>query len=141
MRRLLWAAAALAITAANAGAHANSVSYAEFSIDDRTVRAIVRLPLDDVDLLLRIDRDLDGRVSDAEFGASRAAIHAYLAKHLHVAMNGAPLAASLARAGAWHDASGFAGFGLLAVGVSGVGHDLQCRRVSDRFFRGLRHRQ
>jgi hypothetical protein len=108
MRRLVWAAAALAITAGNAGAHANSVSYAEFAVDDRMVRAIVRLPLDDVDLLLRLDRDLDGRVSDAELGASGAAIHAYLAKHLRIAMNGAPLAESLERAGEWRDPSGFA---------------------------------
>jgi hypothetical protein len=108
MRRLLWTAAALSITAGTAGAHANSVSYAEFSVDERMVRAIVRLPLDDVDLLLRLDRDLDGGVSDAEFGASRAAIHAYLATHLHVAINGAPLAAALERAGVWRDVSGFA---------------------------------
>src|SRR5204862_6841988 len=34
-------------------AHANSVSYAEYSADGRLVHAVVRLPLDDVDLLLR----------------------------------------------------------------------------------------
>jgi len=107
MRRLLWAAAVLAVTAGDAAAHANSVSYAEFSVDAATVRAIVRLPLDDVDLLLRLDRDLDGRVSGAELDASRAAIRAYVSKHLHVAMNGAPLAESLERAAAWRDASGF----------------------------------
>jgi hypothetical protein len=107
MRRLLWAAAALAITASHAGAHPNSVSYAEFSVDERMVRAIVRLPLDDVDLLLRLDRDLDGGVSDAELGAARAAIHAYIVKHLHLATNGAPLAATLERAGVWRDPSAF----------------------------------
>jgi hypothetical protein len=88
-------------------AHANSVSYAEYSVDGRTVHAIVRLPLDDVDLLLRLDRDLDGQVSNAELDASRNAIRAYLAKHLHVTMNRATIAAALDRAGAWRDPSGF----------------------------------
>jgi hypothetical protein len=88
-------------------AHANSVSFAEFSIDGRAVRAIVRLPLDDVDLLLRLDRDLDGQVSGAELDASTATIRAYLAKHLGVTANGAPVAESLDRVATWRDASGF----------------------------------
>src|SRR5712691_11776901 len=65
-------------------AHANSVSYAEYSADGRIVHAVVRLPLDDVDLLLRLDRNLDGQVSGAELDASATAIRAYLAKHLRV---------------------------------------------------------
>ena len=89
-------------------AQANSASSAEYSIDGRVVRAVVRLPLDDVDLLLRLDRDLDGRVSDSEIDASRSAIRAYLAKHLHVAMNGSPLTESLERAVTGRDASGSA---------------------------------
>src|SRR5439155_9859633 len=84
-------------------AHANSVSYAQYAVEGRTVRGVVRLPLDDVDLLLRLDRDLDGRVSDAELGASRPAIRAYLAKHLQVTVNGAPLAESFDRVGMWRD--------------------------------------
>jgi len=107
MRRLLWTAAAVAVAAVSANAHANSVSYAQYAVEGRTVRAVVRLPLDDVDLLLRLDRDLDGRVSDAELGASRPAIGAYLAKHLQVTVNGAPLAESLDRVGVWRDPSAF----------------------------------
>jgi len=89
------------------GAHANSVSYAEFSVDRDTIRAIVRLPLDDVDLLLRLDRDLDGRVSDAELAASQTVIRAYFAKHLHVTVDGASLAETLDRVAAWRDPSAF----------------------------------
>jgi uncharacterized protein DUF6702 len=107
MRRLLWAAAAAAVAVADASAHPTSVSYAEYVVDSRTIRAVVRLPLDDVDLLLRLDRDLDGEVSDAELAASRSVVSAYLARHLHVHNNGAALAESLDRLGAWRDASGF----------------------------------
>jgi hypothetical protein len=85
-------------------AHANSVSYAQYSVDGRTVHAVVRLPLDDVDLLLRLDRDLDGHVSGAELDASKPAIRAYLAKHLRVTANGTPLAETLERVAAWRDA-------------------------------------
>jgi hypothetical protein len=107
MRRLLWTAAALAVAAVNASAHATSVSYAQFSIDGPTVHAVVRLPLDDVDLLLRLDRDLDGQVSAVELDASRAAIGAYLAKHLHVTTDGAALAQTLERVALWRDPSAF----------------------------------
>jgi hypothetical protein len=89
------------------GAHANSVSYAEFSVDRGTIHAVVRLPLDDVDLLLRLDRDLDGRVSDAELAASQAAIRAYFAKHLHVTVDGAGVEGTPDRAAVWRDPSAF----------------------------------
>src|SRR5258708_39459889 len=95
MRRLLWTAAAVAVAAVSATAHANSVSYAQYAVEGRTVLAVVRLPLDDVDLLLRLDRDLDGHVSDAELGASRPPLGAYLAKHLHGTGHRPPLPQSL----------------------------------------------
>jgi hypothetical protein len=88
-------------------AHANSVSYAEFSIDRRDVRAVVRLPLDDVDLLLRLDRDLDGRVSAGELDTAAAAIRAYFEKHLRVTSNSTPLSAIVDRMTVWRDASAF----------------------------------
>src|SRR5205807_629198 len=102
-----WTAAAIAVAAVTVRAHATSVSYAEFSIDRRAIHAIVRLPLDDVDLLLRLDRDLDGHVSGGEMDASRAAIRAYLAQHLRVTVNGSPLVATLDRIASWRDASAF----------------------------------
>jgi hypothetical protein len=89
------------------GAHANSVSYAEFSVDRSTIRAVVRLPLDDADLLLRLDRDLDGDVSASELARSQDAIHAYLAKHLHITADGAVLAETLDHVATWRDPSAF----------------------------------
>jgi Domain of unknown function (DUF6702) len=101
--------AALALLALNvvAAAHPNSVSYAQFTVDGAMVRATVRLPLDDVDLLLRLDSDLDGQVAQAELEASRSAIAAYLTKHLSVSANGAPVEGDFGRVAVWRDASGF----------------------------------
>ena len=53
----------VALGGASLSAHAFSISYAHITIGQRSIAATVRLPLDDVDLLLRLDRDLDGRVS------------------------------------------------------------------------------
>ena len=107
MRRLLSIAAAVVLAAVDASAHANSVSYAEYAVDGRTVHTVVRLPLDDVDLLLRVDRDLDGQVSRAELDAAAPAIRAYLEKHMRIMAEGAPVAASRARFDIWRDASAF----------------------------------
>ena len=107
MQRVLWTAAVVAAATVTASAHANSVSYASYVVEGRTVHAVIRLPLDDVDLLLRLDRDLDGQVSGEELDASTAAIRTYLAKHLRVVANGAPVAESLERVGIWRDGSAF----------------------------------
>ncbi len=107
MRRLSCIAAAVLLATATVGAHANSVSYAEFSVEGRVLHALVRLPLDDVDLLLRIDRDLDGRISSAELVASTSTICGYLSKHLRVGVNGASPAATFGRVAIWRDPSAF----------------------------------
>jgi hypothetical protein len=107
MRRVLWTAAAVAVACVNARAHANSVSYARYSVEGRAVHAVIRLPLDDVDLLLRLDRDLDGQVSGQELDASTAVIRAYLAKHMRVIADGVAVAESVEQVGTWRDGSAF----------------------------------
>jgi hypothetical protein len=97
----------LAVGGVALGAHASSVSYAQITIRDRTISAIVRLPLDDVDLLLRLDRDLDGHVSAEEIEAARGVVAPYLVKHLHVTADGSSLPATVGALKAWRDASGF----------------------------------
>jgi len=92
---------------ARASAHPNSVSYANLSVDHGAIQAIVRLPLDDVDLLMRLDRDLDGRVSADELEASRMAIAGYFDQHLQLAVDGAPLRAILGRVAIWRDVAAF----------------------------------
>jgi hydrogenase/urease accessory protein HupE len=93
------------IASAGVFAHALSVSYAQFTIQDRTVSAIVRLPMDDVDLLLRLDRDLDGRVSAAELDASKDALRAYVDKHLQIRSAGVTLAGVVIRVVPWRDSA------------------------------------
>jgi hypothetical protein len=85
---------------------AAGASYAQMAIDRRSFHAVVRLPLDEVDLLLRLDRDLDGQVSDTELAASREKVGAYITKHLRVAADGAPLPLSVKKLAFWRDAGG-----------------------------------
>jgi hydrogenase/urease accessory protein HupE len=89
-----------------AAAHAFSVSYAQFAVQDRAVDAVVRLPLDDVDLLLRLDRDLDGTVSSSELETARDRIDAYLTRHLIIAADGTTLASHSSRLSTWRDPVG-----------------------------------
>jgi hypothetical protein len=107
MHRVITTVVTMLATAAIAEAHPNSVSYAEFSIDSRGIRAIVRLPIDDVDLLLRIDRDLDGRIAADELEAAKPALAAYAARHLRIAIGGAPLHETLDHLALWRDAAAF----------------------------------
>lgn len=88
-------------------AHASSVSYAQFSIQERTVQATIRVPIDDVDLLLKLDRDLDGQVSAAELERSRDLVSAYVVKHLHLTADGAPMMPTVGELTIWRDAAGF----------------------------------
>jgi hypothetical protein len=97
----------LALGGACLGAHASSVSYARFIIGERTIGALVRLPIDDVDLLLRLDRDLDGQVSPAELEGARGALSSYVAKHLHMTADRAALTPIVGALTTWRDTSGF----------------------------------
>jgi hypothetical protein len=106
MHRAL-ATAIVTLATSTAWAHPGSVSYADFSVDARSVHGVVRLPLDDVDLLLRIDRDLDGQVSATEIDAANGAITAYIARHLRIVVDAASRAAVVERVGVWRDPMAF----------------------------------
>ena len=73
----------------------SSESTAQITIAPRSFHAVVRLPLEEIDLLLRLDRDLDGRVSLGELQAARDKVREYLAKHIHIAADGTPLPLSI----------------------------------------------
>src|SRR5262249_22653581 len=66
-------------------------SYAQMTIAPRAVHAHVRLPLEEMDLVLRLDRDLDGRVSEGELWAARARVADYVTRHLHFSADGRAL--------------------------------------------------
>jgi len=88
---------------ATLSAHALSVSYAQVSVQDRRIAAIVRLPIDDVDLLLRLDTDLDGQISSAELEAAKPRLQAYVTKHLRVRADDANLSIEIGRLSLWRD--------------------------------------
>ena len=70
-------------------------STAQITIDSRSFHAVVQLPVDEIDLLLRLDRDLDGKVDVDELQAARDKLRAYVAKHIHVAADGTHLPLSV----------------------------------------------
>ena len=87
MRTILTFTVLLGVTLS---AHALSVSYAQFSVQDNRMGAIVRLPIDEVDLLLRIDADLDGQISAAELEAAVKAGSAKRAEYSTGTLCGVP---------------------------------------------------
>ncbi len=110
MRRSVIAACTLSALMAGAqgtSAHPLSVSYSEFRTTEHGLDAVVRLPLDDMDLLLRLDEDLDETVTVGEIEAAREAIAGYLLRHIRVSSDGRPMEASVGRLGRWADSASF----------------------------------
>jgi hydrogenase/urease accessory protein HupE len=91
---------------APAAAHPLSVSYSRFVVSADAVQAVIRVPMDDVDLLLRLDRDLDGKVSAAEIEQARGPIARYLTDHVRVFAAGRPLDGAYGGGSTWTDAAG-----------------------------------
>lgn len=106
LRSTILSVLAAALLSPAAFAHPLSVSYAHVGIEDRTVRLTVRVPMDDMDLLLRLDQDIDGTVTDSELQAARPAIAEYMGKHLTLATNG-PLPLPLEGVTRWADSENF----------------------------------
>ncbi len=98
--------ATLLAAVAPIAAHPLSVSYSRWTVQGRAVQLVVRLPLDDVDLLLRLDRDLDGTVTDTEIERGRDGIARYVAERVRVDADGAVLAAVVRGVSRWTDRSG-----------------------------------
>jgi hydrogenase/urease accessory protein HupE len=100
-------AALLVSWSAALAAHPLSVSYSRFTVGENDIASIVRLPLDDVDLLLRLDRDLDGTVADVEIERANAALQRYLSERIQINAAGVALASSLQGTSRWKDQNGF----------------------------------
>jgi hydrogenase/urease accessory protein HupE len=103
----MWCLAALFAAGVRAEAHPLSVSYAHLRSSPSTITITIRLPQDDLDLLLRLDRDLDDAVTQAELQAAAPALFAYVISHM--TLHGEPQVGPprLVRVSAWSDSNGF----------------------------------
>jgi len=79
------------IAAASAAAHPANVAHARIAIDERAVDIALSLNLFELDLVLSLDRDLDGRVAPAELEARRADVVEYLRGKVVVSASGRAL--------------------------------------------------
>jgi hydrogenase/urease accessory protein HupE len=86
-----------------AAAHPLSVSYSRFAVSNRQVDAVVRVPMDDMDLLFRLDADLSGTVDAAEVERAHDTLAKYLAEHVALTVNGARLSPTPGTIGIWKD--------------------------------------
>lgn len=100
------AVAIVLVGSAPLAAHPLSVSYSRVVVRDRDLAATVRLPLDDMDLLLRLDRDLDGVVSPEELVRARTDVERYVTSRMTVAANDARLVPALQDVSVWKDSNG-----------------------------------
>lgn len=94
------------ITSSPVPAHPLGSSYSQFVVGDATVQTLIRVPMDDLDLLLQLDRDLNNEISDAEIEQARAAIEAYLGGKIHIIADGRKLAPALGQTTRWYDKDG-----------------------------------
>ena len=98
-RRLVPAALATLVllggAVAGLGAHPANVAYARVFIADAAVDIALSLNLFELDLVLSLDRDLDGRVDALEVEARRADVLAYLREKVGVSASGRALPATV----------------------------------------------
>ena len=143
--------ALLVCAPALAAAHPLSVSYAYIHVEPQQIAATIRMPLDDMDLLLRIDRDVDGKVSDAEIDAAGPALLKYLAGRIVVRADGVTPVPVLERTARWADSAGFPYVEThlrYPVGRASIALTLQANLLTDLYrdhrtiaeiVRGVRH--
>lgn len=95
------------LLASVATAHPLSISYSSFTIGEQEVSTFFRLPLDDVDLLFRLDQNLDNKISDPELQKADVPIQDYLQTHASITVNGIVLVGKLQKLGFWEDKGGY----------------------------------
>ena len=128
MRQALLVAALAALLATHLGAvsaaaHPANVAYARITIADAEVAVDLSLNLFELDLVLSLDGNLDGRVDAGELATRRADIDAYLRRTIGVSASGRDVTGQLV---------------ALAPGRSGDGRTVLDAKVVFRSERPLR---
>jgi len=107
MIRYIYLISALSAVIIPLYSHPISISYSQFAVEGDTVTATLRLPMEELDLLMLLDEDLDGNVATDEIERSRDAIEAYLASRMELSANGVSLSPAIGELRTWNDADGF----------------------------------
>jgi len=76
-------------------AHPLSVSYSRFTVVQEGMDAVYRLPMDDMDLLFQLDKNLDDTVSQEELESARDELETYLDEQIDLMVDGVALKARL----------------------------------------------
>jgi hydrogenase/urease accessory protein HupE len=88
-------AGVLAVAPAGVAAHPANVAHARIAIEERAVEIALSMNLLELDLVLSLDRDLDGRVDARELEARRTDVLDYLRSKVGVSAAGLELPAEL----------------------------------------------
>jgi hydrogenase/urease accessory protein HupE len=99
-------AAAVLLAGLPVGAHPLNVGLADITVLDAEVEVSLSLNLFELDLLLTLDRNLDGRIDPEEVEVRRGEIAAYLASRVEVIVGAAPLPMEVAAFSIGHSADG-----------------------------------
>jgi len=97
----------LVLSSSQALTHPLSVSYSRFLIGMNEIEAIYRLPIDDMDLLLRLDQDLDDLVTVDELYVAHDELEAYVNKWVDIVVNGVEIDGVLQQSSIWADSGSF----------------------------------
>ena len=89
--KLLLATVLLWLAPVSGAAHPAQVAHARIAIEERGVEIALSMNLFELDLVLALDRDLDGAVSAGELEARRAEVIEYLQGKTGVSTSGRPL--------------------------------------------------
>jgi hydrogenase/urease accessory protein HupE len=124
------------IAFAPAFAHPLSVSYSSWVVEPRAIRATIRLPLDDMDLLLQLDEDLDGTVSDAELTRAVPALLRYQRERVTLTAGGRRIDPVLDSISKWEDRDRFPYVETVArypLAAGGVEWSLRVQLLTDLY--------
>ena len=103
-RCFLWLA--IPILAHRLDAHTISLTYAEVTVDERQVLWSLRLPVPELELLLGLDENHDGKVDASELARSQTRIQQYAMSKLGVRDNGREVPGSIGSLRLWKDQEG-----------------------------------